>query len=85
MFTLAILKRRTAERLDSEPLHAEASMTFLDGWLCVAILVALALNLALGWWWTDPLATLVIAALAAREGRSSAQESAELVIEDAAG
>ena len=77
MFGLSIAKRQTARHLESEPLHAEAAMTFLDGCLCVGILTALVLNLTLGWWWTDALATLVIAALAIREGNHSRLEAAE--------
>jgi divalent metal cation (Fe/Co/Zn/Cd) transporter len=75
MFTLAVAKRRVAIELDSEPLHAEAAMTFLDGSLCVAILSALAANTVLGWWWADGTAALAIAAFAAREGWSSWRES----------
>lgn len=70
MFTMAAAKRRVGRALQSEPFAAEASMTFLDGLLASSILVALALNWALGWWWTDPGAALLVAAVAAREGRS---------------
>ena len=37
----------------------------------VALLVGLGLNALLGWWWADPAAALVIAAVALREGRES--------------
>lgn len=67
MFTLANLKRRVGRRLRSEPFLAEASMTFLDGCLATSILVALALNAALGWWWVDPLAAMLVAVFAGRE------------------
>jgi divalent metal cation (Fe/Co/Zn/Cd) transporter len=52
-------------------------MTFLDGCLATSILVALVLNLALGWWWSDPVAALLIGAVAAREARESWQEAGE--------
>ena len=42
-------------------------MTYLDGWLATAILTALALDAIAGWWWTDPIAALIVAAIAARE------------------
>lgn len=71
MFTLARWKRRLGKQLDSEPFGAEASMTYLDGWLATAILIALVLNAALGWWWADPVAALLIGAAAAREARES--------------
>jgi divalent metal cation (Fe/Co/Zn/Cd) transporter len=75
MFTLAAAKRRTARPLGSEPLEAEASMTFLDGCLCLGILAALAVNVAFGWWWADGLAALAVAGLAAREARESLHEA----------
>lgn len=67
MFTLALLKRGTARRIGSEPLAAEAMLSLLDGLKAVGILVALALNAALGWWWADPVAALLVATFAAKE------------------
>ena len=37
-------------------------------YLSVALLVGLGLNALFGWWWADPAAALVIAAVAFREG-----------------
>ena len=76
MFGLAGLKRVTARELGSEPLQAEASMTFLDGCLSTGILTALVLNTWLGWWWTDATAALVVAAYAVNEGVDHWRESA---------
>ncbi len=76
MFTLAAAKRRTARPLESEPLEAEASMTFLDGCLCIGILTALVVNMAFGWWWADGVAALAIAGFAAREAADSLREAA---------
>lgn len=73
MFSLARWKRRVGTALDSEPYGAEAAMTFLDGCLATSILVALALNLTLGWWWADPVAALLVGFAAAREARESLQ------------
>lgn len=67
MFSLAAWKRRVGRHLDSEPFLAEARMTYLDGWLATAILVALALNATLGWSWADSAAALIVAAAAGRE------------------
>jgi divalent metal cation (Fe/Co/Zn/Cd) transporter len=78
MFVLAIWKRRVARRLDSVPLHSEASMTFLDGILSVLTLTGLALNAALGWSWADPAAALIVAAAAMREAQQNLGESREL-------
>lgn len=77
MFTLARLKRRVGTRLGSEPFLAEASLTFLDGCLASSILVALVLNATLDWWWADPVAALLIGAVALREARESWQEAGE--------
>ena len=77
MFSLAVVKRRTARQIGNGPLEAEASMTFLDGCLCLCILSALAVNVLFGWWWADGLAALAIAAFAAREGSSSLREAHE--------
>ena len=41
-----------------------------------AVLVGLVLNTALAWWWTDPLAALVIVYYGLREGRAALRESA---------
>jgi divalent metal cation (Fe/Co/Zn/Cd) transporter len=76
MFGLAGLKRVTARDLGSEPLQAEAALTFLDGCLSTGILTALVLNAWLGWWWTDATAALLVAAYAINEGVDHWRESA---------
>ena len=77
MFSLARWKRRVGRALDSDPFRAEASLTFLDGCLATSILAALALNLAWGWWWADPVAALLIGAVAVREARESWLEGSD--------
>jgi divalent metal cation (Fe/Co/Zn/Cd) transporter len=76
MFRLAQLKRTTARGLGSEPLHAEAAMTFLDGCLSTSVLAALVFNATFGWWWADPIAALLVAAAAINEGVGHWRESA---------
>jgi divalent metal cation (Fe/Co/Zn/Cd) transporter len=68
MPTLAWAKRRTADRLGSPTLRADAAETLLCSWLSATLLAGLVLNTTLGWWWADPLAAVGIAALAAKEG-----------------
>jgi divalent metal cation (Fe/Co/Zn/Cd) transporter len=68
MPTLAWAKRRTALALDSPTLRADAQETLLCAWLSAALLAGLALNVAFGWWWADPVAALAIAGLAVNEG-----------------
>lgn len=71
MFSLAVVKRRVARRMGSEPLASEASMTFLDGCLSLGILAALATNMGLGWWWADATAALAVGVLALHAGTRS--------------
>jgi divalent metal cation (Fe/Co/Zn/Cd) transporter len=78
MFTLAATKRTTARALGSEPLHSEATVTFLDGILSTTTLAGLALNAYLGLWWADPVAGLLVAVAAANEARETWREAAEL-------
>lgn len=78
MFSLAVLKRRTARTLESAPLRSEAKMTFLDGILSTATMTGLALNAAVGWWWADPAAALVVGLAAANEARENWREAGEL-------
>lgn len=75
MFGLAIAKRRTATALGSEPLHSEATVTFLDGVLSVSTLAGLALNAFAGIWWADPLAAGLVALAALNEAREAWSEA----------
>ena len=75
MFGLAALKRNTARAACSAPLAAEASMTFLDGWLATGILVALVLNAVAGLWWADPAAATLVALFCAREAVENWREA----------
>jgi divalent metal cation (Fe/Co/Zn/Cd) transporter len=79
MFSLAVLKHRTATALRSAPLRSEATLTFLDGVLASLTLVGLGLNVLFGWTWADPAAALAVAVMAAAEGRMNLKEAAELV------
>jgi len=76
MFALAALKRRTADRLGSEPLRSEAMVTLLDGILSVTTLTGLALHAVVGWWWADPVAAIVVGLAAINEAREIWAESA---------
>lgn len=68
---LARAKRRTGQRLHRHALEADAAETALCAWLSAILLAGLLLNATVGWWWADPLAALVIAGLAVREGREA--------------
>lgn len=83
MFGLSIAKRRLAERQGSEPLKAEATMTFLDGVLSLGTLTGLALNAAFGLWWADPLAALMVSVFALNEAQENWQEAGEIRVHSA--
>jgi divalent metal cation (Fe/Co/Zn/Cd) transporter len=61
-------KRRTGRELGSATVVADSTQTLLCTYLSAILLVGLVLNAWLGWAWTDPIAGLVIAAVAIREG-----------------
>ena len=61
-------KLRTARRLESGALRADAYETIACAWLSLTTLVGLVLNATLGWWWADPLAALALVPLIVREG-----------------
>lgn len=65
---LATAKQRTGRRLGSVTVTADSQQTWLCTYLSVVLLAGLVLNTTLGWWWADPLAAVVIARLAVREG-----------------
>jgi divalent metal cation (Fe/Co/Zn/Cd) transporter len=65
---LARAKRRVARQIGSRAMEADAFQTTACVWLSLATLVGIGLNGALGWWWADPIAALVIAALVVKEG-----------------
>ena len=69
MFALAAGKARTGQALDNPVLSTEGRVTMIDGILATAVLLGLALNAALGWWWADPAAGYVLVFYAAREVR----------------
>ncbi|MCW2680859.1 MAG: cation efflux protein [Frankiales bacterium] len=68
---LAWAQRRTGRALHSSSVVADSNQTLLCTYMSVALLVGLGLNAALGWWWADPVAGLVIAAIALKEGRDA--------------
>jgi len=68
---LANAKASVAQRLGSHAGRSESRQNLLCAYLSAALLVGLTLNAAFGWWWADPATALIIAAVAAREGRES--------------
>ena len=68
---LGIAKRRLADKLSSVATRGEGTQNLLCAYLAGAVLLGLLGNTLLGWWWLDPIAALVIAAVSIREGRES--------------
>ena len=68
---LAWAQRRTGKALHSNSVVADSNQTLLCTYMSAALLVGLGLNAVLGWWWADPLAGLVIATIALKEGREA--------------
>jgi divalent metal cation (Fe/Co/Zn/Cd) transporter len=65
---LAVAKRRTGRALGNQALIADSAESALCAFTSAAALLGVGLNAWAGWWWADPAAGLVIAALALREG-----------------
>ena len=72
-------ERRTGRELGSASVVADSRQTLLCAWLSGVLLVGLLLNATLGWTWADPVAALLIAAWAAREGLEAWRGEAEHV------
>jgi divalent metal cation (Fe/Co/Zn/Cd) transporter len=71
MPTLSYAQRRAGRELGSASAVADSKQTLLCTYLSGVLLVGLLLNSVLGWSWADPVAALVIAVVAVREGREA--------------
>jgi divalent metal cation (Fe/Co/Zn/Cd) transporter len=65
---LARAKRRIAASLDSRAMHADSRQSDFCGYLSAILLVGLALNAFLHWWWADPVAALFMVMVMVKEG-----------------
>ena len=61
-------KLRAARELGSAALRAEAKETLACSYLSLTLLLGLVANAALGWWWADPLAALLMVPWLVKEG-----------------
>ncbi|MFF9055697.1 cation transporter [Streptomyces erythrochromogenes] len=68
---LSAAQRRAGRELGSVSAVADSRQTLLCTYLSAVVLAGLALNATLGWTWADPIAALVIAAVAVKEGRDA--------------
>jgi len=65
---VAAAKMRCANYLGSRALYAEAKETLACSYLSLTLFLGLAGNAILGWWWTDPVAALLMTPWLVREG-----------------
>lgn len=71
MPVLSYAQRRAGRELGSRSAVADSKQTLLCTYLSAVLLVGLGLNSLFGWSWADPVAALVIAAVAVKEGREA--------------
>jgi divalent metal cation (Fe/Co/Zn/Cd) transporter len=71
MPALGIAKQRLGDRLSSGATAGEGAQNLLCAYLAGAVLVGLVGNGLWGWWWLDPIAGLLVAAVAIKEGREA--------------
>ena len=68
MPVLSRAKKNVGNELGSAAMHADARQTDFCVYLSAILLVGLLLNAALGWWWADPLAGIIMIPIIAKEG-----------------
>ena len=71
MPALSWAQHRAGRQLSSASVVANGTQTLLCTYLSAVLLAGLGLNATLGWWWADPIAGFVIAAVALKEGREA--------------
>lgn len=71
MPVLSYLQRRAGRELGSRSAVADSKQTLLCSYLSGVLLAGLLLNSLFGWGWADPIAALVIAGWAIKEGREA--------------
>ncbi|MFJ2666411.1 cation transporter [Nocardia fluminea] len=68
MPVLSYAQRRAGRELGSASAVADSKQTLLCTYLSAVLLIGLLLNSLFGWSWADPIAALVIAGIAVKEG-----------------
>lgn len=71
MPALSHAQRRAGRELGSRSAVADSKQTLLCTYLSAVLLAGLVLNSLFGWFWADPIAGLVIAGVALKEGRDA--------------
>jgi divalent metal cation (Fe/Co/Zn/Cd) transporter len=61
-------KRQVAAELNSRAMRSDSKQADFCAYLSAILLAGLLLQWAFGWWWSDPVAALVMVPIIAREG-----------------
>ena len=65
---LSRAKRKVAFQLGSGAMNADAKQTDFCAYLSAIVLISVLLNYYFRWWWADPVAGLIMAAIIGKEG-----------------
>ncbi len=71
---VAFWKLRVADVIESRALRAEAKETIACSYLSLCLLLGLAANAIVGWWWADPVAALAMVPWLVKEGKEGFDE-----------
>ena len=77
MPTLAYLKGRTGREMGSRALVADSKETWVCAYLSFALLAAVGLNAAFGWWWADLVGALAMLPVILWQGWETLEEARE--------
>jgi divalent metal cation (Fe/Co/Zn/Cd) transporter len=78
MPTLAYGKQRTSREIGSRALQPDAVETWVCSYLSFALLGAVGLNAAFGWWWADPVGALAMLPVILWQGWETLEEAREV-------
>lgn len=65
---LARSKRKVATKINSRAMQADSRQTDLCAYLSAILLGGLLLNAIFGWWWSDPVAAIIMVPIITKEG-----------------
>ena len=68
---LARRKRAIADQIESAALRGDAACSTTCAYMACMLLVGLAANAVLGWWWADSVAALALLSWLVREARGT--------------
>ena len=68
MPVLSRAKKKVGNALGSAAMNADARQTDFCVYLSAILLAGLLLNAAFGWWWSDPIAALIMVPIISKEG-----------------